>query len=93
MSDFSRWSRWFECGLDLPREKAPTIAMMGWIAAHASSDGTGLEFDSVAWKSLADEIGLTVDEAKSAVETLIGAGLLAAVGQQTNERLAARAVI
>lgn len=93
MSDFSRWSRWFECGLDLPREKTRAMAMMGWIAAHASSDGTGFEFDAAAWQSLEDEIGLSVEEAKSAVETLIAAGLVAAVGQQTDERLAARAVI
>jgi hypothetical protein len=93
MSDFSRWSRWFECGLDLPREKTGAMAMMGWIAAHASSDGTGFEFDAAAWQSIETELGLTSDAAKAAVDTLIAAGLVAAVGQQTEERLVARAVI
>ena len=67
--------------------------MMGWIAAHAASDGSGLEFDANAWTSIADETGLTMEQAKSAVDALIGAGLLTAVGQATHERLVARAVI
>jgi len=93
MSDFSRWSRWFECGLELPREKTRALAMMGWIAAHASSDGTGFEFDADAWESLNDEIGLSPEEGRAAIEILIAAGLVAAVGQQTEDRLVARAVI
>ena len=93
MSDFSRWSRWFECGLDLPHEKTIALSMMGWIAAHAANDGSGLQFDADAWASIADETGLTMEQAKSGVDALIGAGLLTAVGQPTHERLVARAVI
>jgi hypothetical protein len=93
MSDFSRWSQWFECGLDLKREKTHAMAVMGWMAAHASSDGSGLEFDDGVWASLADEIGLTPEEAKAAVDILIAEGLVAAVGQETAERLVVRAVL
>ena len=93
MSDFTRWSRWFECGLDLQHEKQNALGMMGWIAAHAASDGSGLEFDANVWASIEDETGLTMEQAKAAVDALIGAGLLTAVGQPTHERLVARAVI
>jgi hypothetical protein len=79
--------------LELPREKTRAMAMMGWIAARASSDGRGFEFDATAWESIEAQIGLTAEEAKTAVETLIAAGLVAAVGQQTDDRLVARAVI
>jgi hypothetical protein len=80
MSDFSRWSRWFECGLELKREKTHAMAVMGWIAAHAASDGS-------------DEIGLSPEEAWAAVDVLIAEGLVTAVGQQTARRLVVRAVI
>jgi hypothetical protein len=93
MSDFSRWSRWFECGLELKLEKTHAMAVMGWIAAHASSDGSGIEFDDSVWASLADEIGLSPEEAWAAVDVLIGEGLVTAVGQQTAGRLVVRAVI
>ena len=93
MSDFTRWSRWFECGLDLQHEKRNALGMMGWIAAHAASDGSGLEFDANVWASIEDETGLSVEQAKAAVDALIGAGLLTAVGQPSQERLVARAVI
>jgi hypothetical protein len=93
MSDFSRWSRWFECGLELKREKTLAMAVMGWIAAHASTDGSGIEFDDGVWTSLADEIGLTPEEAQGAVDVLIAEGLVTAVGQQTADRLVVRAVL
>jgi hypothetical protein len=93
MSDFSQWSRWFECGLDLQHEKLNALGMMAWIAAHAAGDGSGLEFDANIWASIEDETGLTTEQAKSGVDALIGAGLLTAVGQPTHERLVARAVI
>ena len=93
MSDFTRWSRWFECGLDLQHEKQRALCMMGWIAAHAASDGSGLEFDANVWASIEDETGLTMEQAKAAVDALIAAGLLTAVGQPSHERLVARAVI
>ncbi len=93
MSDFSRWSRWFECGLELKREKTHAVAVMGWIAAHASSDGSGIEFDDSVWASLADEIGLTSEEGQAAVDVLIAEGLVTAVGQKTADRLVVRAVI
>jgi hypothetical protein len=93
MSDFLRWSRWFECGLELKREKTHAMAVMGWIAAHASSDGSGIEFDDSIWASLADEIGLSPEEAWAAVDVLIAEGLVAAVGQETADRLVVRAVI
>ena len=93
MSDFSRWSRWFECGLDIQHEKGNALAMMGWIAAHAASDGSGVEFDAEVWASIEDDTGLAMVQAKAAVDALIGAGLLTAVGQPTHERLVARAVI
>ena len=93
MSDFSRWSRWFECGLDLHHEKRNALGMMAWIAAHAASDGSGLEFDANVWATIEDDTGLTMVQAKAAVDTLIGAGLLTAVGQPTPERLVARAVL
>ena len=50
-------------------------------------------FDANVWASIEDETGLTLEQAKAAVDTLIGAGLLTAVGQPTHERLVARAVI
>ena len=93
MSDFTRWSRWFECGLDLQHEKQSALCMMGWIAAHAASDGSGLEFDANVWASIEDETGLTMEQAKAAVDALIAAGLLTAVGQPSHERLVARAVV
>lgn len=93
MSDFARWSRWFECGLEMKRHKTHAMAMMAWIAAHASSDGSGVEFNPEVWASLADEIGLTAEEGKVAIDALIGEGLVAAVGQETRDLLAVRAVI
>jgi hypothetical protein len=93
MADFARWSRWFECGLELKREKTRAMAMMAWIAAHASNDGSGLEFDDDVWDSLADEIGLTPEEGHAALDVLIGEGLVTAVGQETSDRFAIRAVI
>jgi hypothetical protein len=93
MSDFARWSRWFECGLDLKREKTHAMAVMGWIAARASSDGSGIEFDDRVWSSLADEIGLTPEEGQAAVDALIAEGLVSGVGQETAGRLVVRAVI
>lgn len=93
MSDFARWSRWFECGLQLKREKTHALALMAWIAAHAASNGAGIEFDARAWALLSDEIGLTVEEGRAALDALIAEGLVTAVGQETAERLFARAVI
>lgn len=100
MADFARWSRWFECGLELKREKTRAVAMMAWIAAHASNDGSGLEFDDAVWESLADvwesladEIGLTPEEGQAALDVLISEGMVAAVGQETSERFSVRAVI
>ncbi len=49
MSDFARWSRWFECGLEMKRHKTHAMALMAWIAAHASSDGSGVEFNPEVW--------------------------------------------
>jgi hypothetical protein len=93
MSDFARWSRWFECGLEMKRHKTHAMAVMAWIAAHASSDGSGVEFNPEVWASLADEIGLTAEEGKVAIDALIGEGLVAAVGQETRDLLVVRAVI
>ena len=93
MADFARWSRWFECGFELKREKTRAMAMMGWIAAHASNDGSGVEFNDDVWDSLADEIGLTPEEGHAALDVLIGEGLVTAVGQETSDRFAVRAVI
>ena len=93
MSDFARWSRWFECGLEMKRHKTHAMALMAWIAAHASSDGSGVEFNPEVWASLADEIGLTAEEGKAAIDALIGEGLVAAVGQETRDLLVVRAVI
>jgi hypothetical protein len=39
------------------------------------------------WLSLADEIGITAEEGKVAVDALIAEGLLAAVGQETRDLL------
>lgn len=93
MSDFARWSQWFECGLDIKRHKTHAMAVMAWIAAHASGDGTGIEFNPEVWASLADEIGLTAEEGKAAVDALIEEGLVAAVGQENRDLLVVRAVI
>jgi hypothetical protein len=75
--------------------KPPEIQLPNsrWIAAHAASDGSGLEFDADVWASIEDETGLTMEQAKAGVDALIGAGLLTAVGQPTHDRLVARAVI
>ena len=93
MSDFQRWSRWFECGLEMVGPKTNAMAVMAWIAAHASSDGSGIEFNPEVWASLADEVGLAPEEGKAAVDALIGEGLLAAVGQETRDLLVVRAVL
>ncbi len=93
MSDFARWSRWFECGLEMRRHKTHAMAVMAWIAAHASSDGSGVEFNPEVWASLGDEIGLTAEEGRAAIDALIGEGLVAAVGQETRDLLVVRAVI
>jgi hypothetical protein len=93
MSEFAKWSRWFECGLELKRHKTHGMAMMAWIAARSSSDGSGVEFNPEVWASLADEVGLTAEEGKAAVDALIGEGLVTAVGQATPDRLVARAVV
>jgi hypothetical protein len=93
MSDFERWSRWFACGRELGQDRTNALALMAWIAAHAASDGTGIEFDERSWPSLAEETGLTVDQGRQAFDTLIAHGLVTAVGQETPERLLARAVI
>jgi hypothetical protein len=93
MSDFAKWSRWFECGLEIKRHRAHALAVMAWIAAHASSDGSGIEFNPETWTSLADETGLTPEEGKAAVDTLIAEGLVTVVGQQTHDLLVVRAVV
>jgi hypothetical protein len=93
MSDFTRWSRWFECGLEMSRHKTHAMALMAWIAGHASSDGSGIEFNPEVWTSLMDEIGLTEEVGKAAVEALIAEGLVAAVGQATGDLLVVRAVV
>lgn len=93
MPDFERWSRWFACSRELGEPKTHAAALMAWIAAHAKSDGTGLELDANTWSSLADEIGLTVDEGRRALDALISHGLVTAVGQETSDRLIARAVV
>lgn len=93
MSDFERWSRWFACGRELGPERTNALALMAWVAAHAASDGTGLELDGRSWSSLADDTGLTIDQGRRALDTLIAHGLVTAVGQETSERLIARAVI
>ena len=56
------------------RHKTHAMAVMAWIAAHASSDGSGIEFNPEVWASLADEIGLTPEEGKAAVDALIAEG-------------------
>jgi hypothetical protein len=92
MSDFAQWSRWFECGLEMKRHRAHALAVMTWIAAYASSDGSGIAFNPEVWTSLADEIGLTPEEGKTAVDSLIAEGLVTAVGQQTRDLLVVRVV-
>ena len=93
MSDFARWSRWFECGLELKRQKTHAMALMAWMAAHAASDGSGLEFGDNVWSSLLDEIGLTRDEGMAALDVLIAEGLVTALGQETPQLFVVRAVI
>jgi hypothetical protein len=77
----------------LQREKPHALAMMGWIAAHAGSEGSGLEFDANVWATIEDETGLTTEQAQAGVDALIAAGLVTAVGPSTHDRLVARAVI
>jgi hypothetical protein len=74
-------------------QKTHVMGVMAWIAAHASSDGSGIEFNPEVWVSLADEIGLTPEEGKAAVDALIAEGLVAAVGQETGDLLVVRAVV
>jgi len=66
---------------------------MAWVAAHAASDGTGIALDERAWSSLSEDTGLTSDQVRQALDTLIAHGLIAAVGQETSGLLRARAVI
>lgn len=93
MADFTQWSRWFECGLEIKRHRAHALAVMAWIAARAASDGSGIEFNPETWISLADETGITLVEGKAAVDALIAEGLITAVGQQTSDLLVVRAVV
>jgi hypothetical protein len=93
MSDFTQWSRWFECGLEIKRHRAHALAVMAWIAAHTSSDGSGIEFNPETWTSLADETGLTREEGKAAVDALIAEGLMTAVGQEMPDLIVVRAVV
>lgn len=93
MSNFERWSRWFACGRELGPDKTNALALMAWIAAHAASNGTGVELGGPSWPSLAGETGLTIDQGRRALDTLIAHGLVTAVGEETSERLIARAVI
>jgi len=93
MSDFERWSRWLACVRQLGPEKTKAAALMAWIAAHATADGTGIEFNEASWGVLADETGLTIEEGRRALDILIAHGLITAVGQETSDRLIARAVI
>ena len=93
MQDFARWSRWFECALELKREKTRGLAVMAWIAAHAGSDGSAIELNADGWASLSDETGMTAEEGKAALDALIAEGLVTAVGQETQDRLVVRAVI
>ena len=59
-----------ECGLEMKRHRAHALAVMTRIAAHASSDGSGIAFNPEVWTSLADEIGLAPEEGKAAVDFL-----------------------
>ncbi|CAN1721907.1 MarR family transcriptional regulator [Hyphomicrobium sp. 1Nfss2.1] len=93
MSDFARWSKWFACGSELGAHKTNALALMAWIAARAASDGTGIEFDERAWLSLTQQTGLTADQGREALDTLIAHGLVTTVGQQMPARLLARAVL
>jgi len=93
MSNFQRWSRWFACCREVDADKTHAAALMAWIAAHAKGDGTGLEFDAHTWTSLANDIGLTGEEGRRALDALIRHGLVTAVGQETPDRLIARAVV
>jgi hypothetical protein len=77
----------------LKREKPHAMALMAWIAAHAASNGTGIAFDARTWASLKDEVGLSAEEGRGALDALIAEGLVTAVGQETAERLIVRAVI
>ena len=52
-----------------------------------------IEFNPEVWASLADEIGLSAEEGKAAVDALIAEGLVTAVGQETSDLLVVRAVI
>ena len=93
MSNFEQWSHWFERGLDVSRNKTHALAMMAWIAAHASSDGTGFAFDNAVWDSLEDEVGLAGTDAQQALVELISAGLVAEVSRESDDQLVARAVL
>lgn len=93
MSDFERWSKWFACGRDLGLERTQALALMAWVAAHAANDGTGIELDSRSWSAVTEETGLTIDQARRALDALIAHGLMTAVGQETSGLLRVRAVI
>jgi hypothetical protein len=64
--------------LEMKGHKTHVMAVMAWIAAHACSDGSGIEFNPEVWDSLADEVGLAPEQGKAAVDALIAEGLLAA---------------
>lgn len=93
MSDFARWSKWFACGSELGANKTNALALMAWIAAHAASDGKGVEFDERVWLSLTRQTGLTAEEGRDALDALIAHGLVTAVGQEKPGHLIARAVL
>jgi hypothetical protein len=95
-SEFDRWSQWFRCSRefgDPAQGKLHAVALMAWIAAHASSDGTGIQLDRGSWRALIGDVGLTEEEGRQALDTLIAHGLVTAVGQETAEQLEVRAVL
>ena len=104
MSNFLSWSRWFEYvvndygdsspGWDgISKRKKDVLAVMGWVMAHASSDGTGFGIDPSVVRSMEGEIGLTTEEAGAAISALLQAGLLEDVSLHSLDILSMRAVL
>jgi len=95
-SEFDRWSQWLRCSRgfgEQPENKLHAVALMAWIASHAKSDGATVQFDQNSWSSLIGDVGLTADEGRNALDTLIAHGLVTAVGQETADQLEVRAVL
>lgn len=77
MSDFRKWSKWFE-GVILRHDAPETVfAVMAWIMVQADNVGTGFAFDGESHITIANEIGSSPDKVEDAIDFLLEHELIA----------------